>query len=336
MSDRSTSPIAETPSTTAENAPERPRLGFLQRARRSVARWFDSSADLGVHFDATSKKIDWIRSIPFFGVHALCLAVIWVKWSWIALGVAALLYFVRMFAVTGFYHRYFSHRTFKTSRAFQFVMAVAGNACAQRGPLWWAAHHRHHHKHSDKEEDLHSPHHGGFIYSHMLWIMTPKNVPTHFKAIADFAKFPELRFLDRFDTLVPFLLGAFLFFLGLTLDLIFPSLGTSGLQMLVWGFFISTVVLFHATCTINSLSHVFGRRRYKTGDHSRNSLALALLTLGEGWHNNHHHYPASTRQGFYWWEIDITYYMLRVLSWFGLIWDLKPVPVGHRETGRLR
>lgn len=303
----------------------------------SISHWFGTS-----HAEATIqrkpgesrlKDVDWIRSIPFFGMHLACFGVLWVGWSWIAAAVCAALYLFRMFAVTGFYHRYFSHRTFKTSRLGQFCFGVMGTAAVQKGPLWWAGHHRHHHQHSDREEDLHSPHQDGFYWSHMGWVTSRSCFPTNLKNVPDLARFPELRFLDRFDLLIPLLLAGSLFALGSLLGSYYPGLATSGPQMLIWGFFISTVILFHATCTINSLAHRMGRRRYETRDESRNSFLLAMLTLGEGWHNNHHHYPAATRQGFYWWEIDITYYGLRVLSWLGIIWDLKPVPI-HVRTAR--
>ncbi len=296
----------------------------------AVSRWFDSSVSDGPVPESEFKDIDWVRGIPFLGLHLMCLGVIWVGWSWIAVLVAVLLYFIRMFAVTGFYHRYFSHRTFKTSRWGQFLFAVWGNSAVQKGPLWWAAHHRHHHRHSDKETDVHSPHQDGFFWSHIGWITCKGNFPTNLKAVPDLAKFPELRFLDRFETVVPFFLASLLFATGALLNSVAPQLGTSGMQMLIWGFFISTIVLFHGTCTINSLSHLMGGKRYKTSDESRNNLLLALITLGEGWHNNHHHFSASVRQGFYWWEIDITYYFLCLLSWTGLIWDLTPVPQGVR------
>jgi len=279
------------------------------------------------------EAIDWLRVIPFFGMHFACLAVIWVGWSPVAVGVAVALYFLRMFAITGFYHRYFSHRTFKTTRAWQFVMALWGNTSGQRGPLWWAAHHRHHHKHSDDEEDAHSPHTHGLLWSHMLWFTSRSNYATNLKAVPDLAKFPELRFLDRYDVIAPFGLGLFMYLLGVTLGYLAPGLGTNGPQMLVWGFVVSTIVLFHGTCLINSMAHLFGKKRFRTGDESRNSLLLSLITLGEGWHNNHHHYPAATRQGFYWWEIDITYYGLKGLSYLGLIWELNPVPKAVLESG---
>jgi stearoyl-CoA desaturase (delta-9 desaturase) len=241
-----------------------------------------------------------------------------------------------MFAITGFYHRYFSHRTFKTSRVGQFIFGLLGASAVQRGPIWWAAHHRHHHVHSDKPDDVHSPAQHGFFWSHMGWFMSHKHFAADLSRVKDLLKYPELRFLDRFDIAVPTALGAGVFLLGVLLRHVAPELHTSGWQMLVWGFFISTVAVYHGTYTINSLSHVFGRQRYKTGDGSRNNLWLALITMGEGWHNNHHHYPASVRQGFYWWEFDVTFYMLKLMSFVGVIWDLKAVPAAVRDGASKR
>ena len=273
-----------------------------------------------------SYKVEWMRCSPFFAMHLVCLAAIWVGFSWTAFAVAVAAYLIRMFAITGFYHRYFSHKTFKTSRPFQFILALVGNTATQRDALWWAAHHRGHHIHSDEEEDVHSPHQHSFIWSHMLWLTSRQNSKTNLKAIPDLAKFPELRFLNRCDLAIPVMTAVSMLGLGWLLEVYAPHLGTGKWQMLIWGFFISTVVLFHATCTINSLSHLFGNKRFATKDHSRNHWLLAILTLGEGWHNNHHHYPVSVRQGFYWYEYDITYYGLWCLSKLGLIWDLNPVP----------
>jgi len=244
----------------------------------------------------------------------------------------ATLYLIRMFGITGGYHRYFSHRTFKTSRAGQLAFGLLGASAVQRGPIWWAAHHRHHHRYSDKPEDVHSPLQHGFFWSHMGWFMSHKHGAADLTRVKDLLRYPELRFLDRFDVAVPVILGVGVFLLGVLLQHAAPGLGTNGWQMLVWGFFISTVAVYHGTYTINSLSHVFGRQRYKTGDTSRNNPWLAIITLGEGWHNNHHHYPASARQGFYWWELDVTFYLLKLMSYFGLIWDLRPVPAVIREA----
>jgi stearoyl-CoA desaturase (delta-9 desaturase) len=204
----------------------------------------------------------------------------------------------------------------------------------QRGPLWWAAHHRHHHAHADEENDSHSPAQHGFWWSHVGWFMNRSNFRTRSELIRDLMRYPELRFLDRFDIVPPIALAALLFFGGNALSQAYPQLDTSGAQLLVWGFFISTVLLHHVTFTVNSLAHRFGRRRYATSDDSRNNWWIALLTFGEGWHNNHHHFPGSVRQGFYWWEIDLTYYLLRAMAACGLIWDLKTVPARFRDARR--
>jgi stearoyl-CoA desaturase (delta-9 desaturase) len=302
----------------------------------SLVRWFDAWAGVEHIRETDPQRVDWSRVVPFVVLHLMCLGVFWVGWSWTAVGTAAALYATRMFAITGFYHRFFSHRAFKTSRWCQFAFAVLGASAVQRGPLWWAAHHRHHHRYSDQAADIHSPHQHSLLWSHMGWITSRPNFVTKRRLVADFDLYPELRFLDRFDIAVPVALAVGLYTLGSWLAVRAPHLGTSGGQMLIWGFFISTVLLFHSTNTINSLAHQFGSQRYQTGDKSRNNFWLALITLGEGWHNNHHHYPASVRQGFYWWEIDLTYYGLVVLSWLGLIWDLKPVPAHVRDAAQER
>jgi stearoyl-CoA desaturase (Delta-9 desaturase) len=298
-----------------------------------LLKWLDNSrrAMQGDTSVPNPGSIDWVRILPYAGLHLACLAVIWVGISWTAVIAALVAYAVRMFAITGLYHRYFSHRAFKTSRLGQFLFGVLGASAVQRGPIWWAAHHRHHHAHSDQEGDIHSPKQVGFWKAHMGWFLTHRGFAPDMKYVKDLLKFRELRWLDRFDIAVPTLLGVGMFLLGVLLEKTAPQLGTNGWQMLVWGFFISTVLCYHGTYTINSLSHVFGKQRYRTGDTSRNNWLLALITLGEGWHNNHHFYPNAARQGFYWWEIDISYYVLKVMSWFGIIWDLKPVPVEARD-----
>jgi stearoyl-CoA desaturase (Delta-9 desaturase) len=275
---------------------------------------------------ARPKVFEFDRLIPFIFLHVGCLAAFWVGWSPFAVGLMVALYFVRMFAVTGFYHRYFSHKTYKTSRFMQFVFALWGLTCVQRGPLWWSAHHRLHHQMSDQPKDLHSPLQRGFLWSHIGWMATTPNMTTDYNMVKDWAKFPELVFLNRFDWMGALFLLVSMIILGNTLEATAPQLGTNALQLVVWGFFISTVALHHGTWTINSLAHQFGSRRFNTTDTSRNNFWLALLTMGEGWHNNHHRYQGSIRQGFYWWEVDVTFYILTVFSWFGLIWDLRMVP----------
>ena len=300
----------------------------------AVIRWFDSEADTDATPTEDPKKVDWLRIVPLIFLHLMCLGVFWVGWSWTAVMATLLLYAVRMFAITGFYHRYFSHKAFKTNRFCQFVFGVVGNASVQRGPLWWASHHRHHHRYTDKEQDVHSPSRHGFWWSHIGWLTSKANFPTNYKYVAEWAKYPELRWLNRFDTVIPILLALVLYIFGALLKRYAPHLGTDGMQMVIWGFFISTTVLLHATVTINSFDHMYGSRRYETPDTSRNNILLALLTLGEGWHNNHHHYAVSARQGFFWWEIDITYYLLVFMSWLGIVWDLRPVPEKVRSNIR--
>jgi stearoyl-CoA desaturase (Delta-9 desaturase) len=294
----------------------------LHRHLTSIAAWFDTSAMR----PSGSNSIDWKRVVPFVLMHVAVLGVFWVGFSWIALWVAVALYLVRMFAITGFYHRYFAHKNFSTGRIVQFIFAFIAASAAQRGPLWWASHHRHHHAHADQAQDPHSPRQSGFLWSHTLWFLSDKNFATRSEKIKDFARFKELRWLDRFDMLAPAILALLLYIVGELLRLYLPQLGTSGGQLLIWGFFISTVVLYHATYTINSLAHRFGSRRFETKDDSRNNFFLALITLGEGWHNNHHYYCGTVRQGFRWYEIDFTFYLLKIMSWFGLVWGLKPIP----------
>ena len=301
------------------------------RIKRALLRWFDTSAVDGSDL-RDPDRIDWIRVLPFLGLHLACLGVFSVGFSWSAFWVALALYVLRMFAITAFYHRYFSHKAFRTSRAVQFFFALIGASSVQRGPLWWAAHHRNHHRHSDTELDVHSPVTRSFFWSHMGWFMAPRGFPTDHAVIPDLQKFPELRWLDRFDLVAPVTLATALFVTGSLLQAYAPGLHTGGSQLLIWGFFISTVVLFHCTVTINSLSHRWGTRRFATRDQSRNNWFLAIITFGEGWHNNHHHFPGSARQGFRWWEYDFTYYGLRLLAALGLVWDLKPIPAALRNA----
>jgi stearoyl-CoA desaturase (delta-9 desaturase) len=244
------------------------------------------------------------------GMHLACLLVFLFPFSWklVALGVGS--YLLRMWAITAGYHRYFSHRTFKTSRVFQFLLALLGTSAMQNGPIWWASWHRSHHRHADTPTDAHSPVQHGFWQAHMGWILSGKFDHPDLSNVRDLTRFPELRFLDRHKWL-PLIAYAV------------ACYAIAGWAGVVWGFVLSSVVVLHATALINSLAHVWGSRRYATADGSRNNGLLALLTLGEGWHNNHHHAMSSTRQGFFWWEIDVTYYVLRGLAWVGLVWDLR-------------
>ena len=271
---------------------------------------------------------------PIAFIHLLCLGVLWVGWSPVAVAVAVVVAAVRMFVITAFYHRYFSHRTFRTHRWVQLAAAVVGTTCAQRGPLWWASHHRQHHRHSDQPRDLHSPVHRGLLWSHAGWFLARDGLVTHWRSIPDLARFPELLWVERLHMLGPFALAGAMFGLGVWLEGVAPGLGTDGWQMAVWGFAVSTTVLYHATFTINSLAHRWGKRRYETPDDSRNNGFLSLITLGEGWHNNHHFHPGTARQGFRWWEFDPTYYILKTLEKLRIVKDVRGVPKRVVEAGK--
>lgn len=268
----------------------------MARIRKRLARGADERAD-------------WLGSTPFILVHLAPLAALWTGVEPFDLALCAGLYLGRMFFITAGFHRYFAHRSYKMGRAMQFIMAFGAETSAQKGVLWWAAHHRHHHRYSDQPEDVHSPM-KGFWWAHVGWITCPKYGATRFDLIPDFARYPELVWLNRHHWTPPVLLALGCFLLG----------GWSALWV---GFFLSTALTYHATFSINSLTHLWGWRRYVTTDTSRNSLLLALVTLGEGWHNNHHYYQASANQGFFWWEIDLTYWVLKLLGSVGLVRDLR-------------
>lgn len=261
---------------------------------------------------AKETRLDWVSSAPFVVIHLAPLGLFWTGVSAGEWAVCGALYFARMFFITAVYHRYFAHRSYKMGRVMQLLMAIGGTTATQKGPLWWAAHHRLHHKFSDQPGDIHSPK-DGLLWSHMGWILCHAHDETQWRWMKDFAKFPELVWLNKFHLLPPLVLAIALTMWG-------------GLSMLLCGYFLSTAILYHGTFSINSLMHIWGRRRYVTKDTSRNTLLLALVTLGEGWHNNHHYYQSSTNQGFFWWEIDISYYILKMMSWVGLTSDLRRPP----------
>ncbi len=267
-------------------------------------------------------RTDWVSAIPFFLVHLAPLAAFFVDVTWQDWVLCGVLYLTRMFCITAGYHRYFSHRSYKMGRVAQFLMAFGGTTAVQKGPLWWASHHRTHHRYTDLDDDVHSPR-DGFWWSHVGWILSTKYKSTDLDGIKDFAAFPELRWLERYNWVGPWALAiaTFVFF------------GWGGLFV---GFFLSTVLLWHGTFLVNSMAHVMGRRRYATPDTSRNSFLIAVITGGEGWHNNHHYLPASVRQGFRWWEYDPTWYGLKVLAALHIVRDLKNPPARLLDQARVR
>jgi len=304
----------------------------------------DAPDSNGAAANPIDDRMDWFTSIPYLFVHAFCLlgALPGLRPSWGVMALCMSMYFLRMFGITAGYHRYFAHRSYKTGRIFQFILAFIGTTSLQKGVLWWAAHHRAHHKYSDDPRDIHSPVQRGLYWAHQGWILCRRYNATDWNRIQDFAKFPELRWLNNhfiFPALAAeavVFIGGFISGLpafsqllalsGAPLSEALWSAAREGLRVGLWGGFFSTVLLWHGTFTINSLAHVWGSRRYQTSDTSRNNLFLALITMGEGWHNNHHHYQSTANQGFFWWEVDFSYYILKMLSWFGIVWDLRKPP----------
>ena len=287
----------------------------------------NSATDVEAEAETDCDDILYPSAVPFVLAHLACLAAIWTGVTWESLGMCVVLYWARIFGIGAGYHRYFSHRAYSTSRVFQFLLAALSQSTAQKSVLWWASKHRHHHLHSDTEHDVHSPRHTGFVYSHLGWIFSRKHDKADLVKVADLSRYPELMWLHRYELVPPIALALICFALG-------------GWPGLVIGFFWSTVLVYHATFCINSLAHVRGRQRYLTADDSRNNWLLAVFTMGEGWHNNHHAYQSSVRQGFRAWEIDPTFYVLKALAWFGIVWDLKTPPASvlrneHRLGSRV-
>ncbi len=288
-----------------------------------LRKWFDKSRPARVG----DRSVDWIGILPFIALHLACIAPVWVGWSATALIVALVSYLLRAFAITAFFHRGMAHKAFHTSRTVQFVFAFLATAATQRGPLWWVSHHRRHHAGADTDRDPHSPRHG-FWWSHLGWFLRRGAFATSEERVPDLNRLPELRWLNRFDPVAPLLYAAGLYGIGEALP---AELGTSGWQLVAWGYVIATVALMHATFMVNSLAHRHGRRPFATNDDSRNIWWLAIITFGEGWHNNHHRYAGSARLGLRWWQLDLGWLGLRLLQYLGLIRDLKPGP-GRDES----
>ena len=290
-----------------------------------VLRWIAPPPETFENPVEGQEKIEWFRCLPFILNHISVIGVLFVNFSWWCVAIAFISYCMRMFAITAFYHRYFSHRAFETNRTVQFLGAFVACSSGQRGPLWWAAHHRRHHRHSDTDLDVHSPKTKSILWSHALWLMSDYALPTFLREIPDWLKYKELRFINRYDWIPVLTLALFCYWLGETSWAI-TKFETSGAQLVVWGFLVPTVALYHATFSVNSLAHIFGKQKFNTSDESRNNGFVALITLGEGWHNNHHFFPGSARQGFFKGQFDPTHRILQIFSLLGLVRGLKPTP----------
>lgn len=260
----------------------------------------------------------------FWGVQASSLLVFTVPFTWSLVAVWAASHFLRAIGLTLAFHRYFAHRAFELSRPARFFWALVGTAAMQKGPLWWAGHHISHHKYADRDGDPHSPAVSGFYYAHVGWFLHDAKhatLPPTNPVIRDFSRVPEIAWLDRWYVVPPALLAVALYLVG-------------GYAWLVWGFSLATTTLAHATFSINTINHLWGTRRFETPDESRNNALTAFFAVGEGWHNNHHRYQRAARNGFYWWEIDLTWYVVAAMSWLGLAWNLQPVPPRIYEEAR--
>jgi stearoyl-CoA desaturase (delta-9 desaturase) len=250
-------------------------------------------------------SFSWAAAIPLAVLHLLPFGLIFTGMTGADAIMALIFFWARMFLIGAVFHRYLAHRSYKMGRKTQFVMTAATCTSFESGPLWWAANHRHHHAESDTEHDIHSPRFRGLWWAHLGWVISGKHADLKAELIPDFLKFPEMRFLERWNWVPGVLASAVILFF----------MGWSGF----FAFFLSTVVLHHVTYCVNSLNHVWGSQRYDTGDTSRNNALIAFFTMGEGWHNNHHHFQSSARQGFFWWEWDPTYYILKLMEKVGLV-----------------
>jgi stearoyl-CoA desaturase (delta-9 desaturase) len=259
-----------------------------------------------------------VNVVIFWTVQASALLVVFAPWTVPLATLAIASHFLRMLGITLGFHRMLAHRAFRTGRATRFLWSLVGTAAMQKGPLWWAGNHVYHHRFADRAGDPHSPRRVGFYRAHVGWFLDDvryDEVDPQNPVVREFSAYPEMRWLDRFYGLPPAALALGLFLAG-------------GWPWLVWGFCVPTVTLAHATFAINTVNHLWGSRRFATPDESRNNAWTALVTLGEGWHNNHHRFPRAARNGIYWWELDPTWWAIRLLAALGLAWDVKPVP-GH-------
>ena len=266
-----------------------------------------------------------IQIIIFWTVQASAASVFLVPFSWSLVLLWAVSHFLRAIGLTLTFHRYLAHRAFQMNRGVRFVWAFIGTCAMQKGPIWWAGHHVNHHKFADREGDPHSPMVSGVYYAHIGWFLNDTKhdqLEPNNPVLRDFSKYWELAMLERFHFVPPIMLAVAMYLIG-------------GAPWLVWGFCLPTMTLAHATFAINTVNHMFGSRRFDTIDESRNNAVTAIFAAGEGWHNNHHRFQRAARNGFYWWEFDPTWYVIRAMAAVGLAWDLQQVPERIYEEARV-
>ena len=266
-----------------------------------------------------------VSAVVFWVVQCSAFLIFFISFSWTFLALWAVSHFLRAIGLTLAFHRYFAHRSFQMNRTARFVWSFIGTAAMQKGPLWWAGHHVNHHRYADRDGDPHSPMVSGIYYAHIGWFLNDARhdrLEASNPVMRDFSKAPEIVWLNKNFWAPPLLLAIAMFLIG-------------GMPWLIWGFCVPTMTLAHATFAINTVNHMFGSRRFDTIDESRNNLVTAFFAVGEGWHNNHHRYQRSARNGFYWWEFDPTWYVIRLMQMIGLVWDVKTVPHRIYEEARV-
>ena len=275
--------------------------------------WLLSDKGMGKEMIPPSAKevaysVDWVRSVPFIALHLMCFGDFYSGLE----SCCSCRVYMPVFCANVFHYWFLSSVFFTSnlqSKPFHATASGFGRdlLCSKRSFMVGSASSSTSQVFRRSRRSAFPPTNMAFFGVHIGWITDKRNFPTRMSLVPDLARFRELRFLDQFDLLVPASMGVGLYFLGEFLSSNYPALGTNGWQMLIWGFFVSTILLLHGSCMINSAAHLMGKQNYETGDQSRNSLILSLFTLGEGWHNNHHYYPATARQGFFWWELDVTF-----------------------------
>jgi fatty-acid desaturase len=287
-------------------------------------------------------KVLWVYAIPIVSIHLLALAAV-VPWLFSWTGLVVMIVGVHVFgqAINVCYHRQLTHRSFKTPKWFEHLSVLVALCCMQDTPGRWVATHRFHHQVSDERPDPHSPL-VNFLWAHVGWLMLHNhgthNLGAYQKYARDVLDDPFYMRLEKNPLLVfyTYLAHAVLYFaVGYGLGWLLwggPMAGLQfGLSLLVWGVIVRTVAVWHITWSVNSLTHLFGYRNYQTGEHSTNNWLVALLTVGEGWHNNHHYDQASASNQHRWWELDVSYYEIRLLQMLGIATNVVP-PKHHRRA----